>query len=390
MLLIVTPTEDDLNFLKASLRKITLLKISQYFEVFKLKELNRLRYETMKLSFALTAMLAPTLTLAQDEERKLELTQGTDSCTGYRACIRTADNNGLVFMGDRSCNGDHACSVLGKDHGDVILRDGACNDSTNGVCRRLGWDYGNVINGDNSFVGTAQECGDVGSGLGNGLRRRTGFVRIGAGSCTGQDGAPGTNSCYQMGNQGAKVTIGDGSCIGESAPCYRMGNEEADLSIADNSCIGRQSCMGMTTDGATMTVGTDSCVGHGACYRIAQGKSNQVVAIGDHSCKCDHCCRCLYLSWEPFITIPDNSINSMGTGLDSICKGVDQINEAALSMVLVPPPAPVEPTAYSNALTSNNPGFNGDPIIIGLQDQVVKFLGRDDAWYSFLSTDALQ
>lgn len=36
-------------------------------------------------------------------------------------------------------------------------------------------------------------------------------------------------------------------------------------------------------------------------------------------------------------------------------------------------------TLRSSDAPMNTPGLNGDPIIIGLQDQVFKFLGRDDA-----------
>lgn len=153
---------------------------------------------------------------------------------------------------------------------------------------------------------------------------------IGSGSCKGLGGAPGQSSCKDLGIQASNVTIGDGSCIGENSPCHNLGMCLSQTSIADNSCVGQFSCSELGYR-STVTVGTDSCIGDVACTRI--GKLNQAVTIGAHSCKCDHCRRCLctiFPSAAEFLTIPDNSFNKMGTGLDSICKGINTVNEAAL------------------------------------------------------------
>ena len=64
--------------------------------------------------------------------------------------------------------------------------------------------------------------------------------------------------------------------------------------------------------------------------------------------------------------------------------------------VLVATPAPVAPpvtivTATSApVLVHNNPGVNGDPIIMGLAGQIFKFEGRSGAWYSAVSAKSFQ
>lgn len=71
------------------------------------------------------------------------------------------------------------------------------------------------------------------------------------------------------------------------------------------------------------------------------------------------------------------SLGNNTSGFEGVCIGctVDAILEPQVGF-------------YTYQLT--NTGFNGDPIILGLKDQVFKFEGRDGGWYSNLASRNLQ
>lgn len=88
----------------------------------------------------------------------------------------------------------------------------------------------------------------------------------------------------------------------------------------------------------------------------------------------------------------DNNLVGSGGDFDSV-ESIELCNSSPPvpppSSPPVPPPSspPVPPP--TNSPTVDGGGFNGDPIILGLQKQVFKFEGRDGGWYSNLSNKNL-
>jgi len=275
-------------------------------------------------------------------------------CVGSDACIGIEANDATIDKG--SCVGDNTCNDLAAENGSVEVGKYSCVGS-NANCMIVAKSGGTAIIGNNSCHGHCSQSGLNG-----------GYIKIGDNSCTPGSSSSGYGVCGYMGRFNGRVVIGNDSCQHVGA-CAKIAQYNGDYTIGNGSCQGYTACEGggFQNKKIIARIGDESCNAKNAC-KIPNPPPDQghTITIGNNSCNAEDACRCL----ETGDIVPANSCNSLGD--DQCC--VD--DETKGTMDLTPPP----PT---------DSGSGSDPIIMGLNQQVFKFEGRDTAWYANVANEHL-
>mmetsp|Transcript_21127 Transcript_21127/g.31314 ORF Transcript_21127/g.31314 Transcript_21127/m.31314 type:complete len:515 (-) Transcript_21127:156-1700(-) len=173
-----------------------------------------------------------------------------------------------------------------------------------------------------------------------------------------------STSCSEVGKAGGSVLIGQGSCNAFRS-CRWLGRAaNSTITVGTGSCNFMEACTdSFTNENARGSIGDNSCNKYAACAYLPS-----FAIIGDGSCNCDYCCACL----EEEDEIPDGKCNQIGECCVDTGGGVIEKSDN-----------------FDEAIAKEVAGL-GDPIILGYQNQVFKFEGRDGAWYSNLASKELQ
>ena len=106
--------------------------------------------------------------------------------------------------------------------------------------------------------------------------------------------------------------VDEGSCIGDES-CSQYGG--GSFAVGKDSCLGIYACERKIADGS-IDIGSGSCLEKQSCAILSTETS--FITIGDRSCGCEDCCRCL-LDGD---NVPDDSCNEKGE--DECCIDYDK------------------------------------------------------------------